>query len=254
MPGPSIGKRGNFTPKIQVDSERGAALSWVCSRNSTFRGSFMGRDFEFKQLLRAYRNGIIDEATFEKEMASLEGNSNGASANGDGFRAMGKSYPSEKAAIMSFLENGATGEAGGAEAFTKWAAVCKTDCIRSGLRMVAEREAYHSRQLAQRLRELGGECHGEMSEETRKFVSFVSNPDRSDINKLTHLNKNFGDPDSIFKPAREFIASIKEDLETREMLRLFIEDECSTLNWLADCCKALSAPAEPAAATARVQA
>ena len=118
----------------------------------------MGRDFEFKQLLRAYRNGIIDEATFEKEMAGLEGGSNGASTNGGGFRAMGKSYPSERAAIMSFLENGAAGEAGGAEAFTKWAEVCKTDCIRSGLRMVAEREAYHSRQLAQRLHELGGEC------------------------------------------------------------------------------------------------
>ncbi len=210
----------------------------------------MGRDFEFKQLLRAYRNGIIDEATFEKEMAGLEGGSNGASTNGGGFRAMGKSYPSERAAIMSFLENGAAGEAGGAEAFTKWAEVCKTDCIRSGLRMVAEREAYHSRQLAQRLHELGGECRATMSEDTQKFVSFVSNPNRTDVDKLQHLNKNFGDPGSIFKPAREFIASIKEDLETREMLRLFIEDECSTLTWLADSCKALSALAEPATATA----
>ena len=35
----------------------------------------MSRDFEFKQLLRAYRNGIIDEATFDKEMAGLEGDS-----------------------------------------------------------------------------------------------------------------------------------------------------------------------------------
>ena len=157
---------------------------------------------------------------------------------------MGKSYPSERAAIMNFLENAAAGEAGGAEAFTKWAEVCKTDCIRSGLRMVAEREAYHSRQLAQRLHEMGGECNATMSEEGRKFVSFVSNPDRSDVDKLQHLNKNFGDPGSIFKPAREFIASIKEDLETREMLRLFIEDECSTLTWLADSCKALSALAE----------
>lgn len=215
----------------------------------------MGRDFEFKQLLRAYRNGIIDEATFEKEMAGLEGKSSGASANGGGFRAMGKSYPSEKAAIMSFLESTAAGEAGGAEAFTKWAAVCKTECIHSGLRMVAEREAYHARQMAQRLSELGGECHANMSEEGRKFVAFVSNPDRSDVDKLVRLSKNFGDPETIFKPAREFIASIKEDLETREMLRLFIEDECSTLTWLADCCKALSpstetAEAKPSAAMA----
>jgi len=160
-----------------------------------------------------------------------------------------KSYPSERAAIMTFLENTAAGEAGGAEAFTKWAAVCKTDCIRSGLRMVAEREAYHARQLAQRLHDMGGECKASMSEEGRKFVEFVSNPDCSDVDKLQHLNKNFGDPEAIFKPVREFIASIKEDLETREMLRLFIEDECSTLAWLADSCKALSALTEAPAAT-----
>jgi hypothetical protein len=214
----------------------------------------MSRDFEFRQILRAYRNGIIDEATFDKEMARLEADSHGVSTNGGSFRAMGKSYPSERAAIMTFLENTAAGEAGGAEAFTKWAAVCKTDCIRSGLRMVAEREAYHARQLAQRLHDMGGECKASMSEEGRKFVEFVSNPDRSDVDKLQHLNKNFGDPEAIFKPVREFIASIKEDLETREMLRLFIEDECSTLAWLADSCKALSALAQTEAPAATMTA
>jgi len=32
----------------------------------------MNRDFEFKQLLRAYRTGIISETTFEQEMKQLE--------------------------------------------------------------------------------------------------------------------------------------------------------------------------------------
>ncbi len=32
----------------------------------------MSRDFEFKQLLRAFRSGIISEATFESEMKCLE--------------------------------------------------------------------------------------------------------------------------------------------------------------------------------------
>src|SRR5579859_64331 len=175
----------------------------------------MSRDFEFRQILRAYRNGIIDEATFDKEMARLESDSHGVSTNGGSFRAMGKSYPSERAAIMNFLENTAAGEAGGAEAFTKWAAVCKTDCIRSGLRMVAEREAYHARQLAQRLHDMGGECQASMGEEGRKFVDFVSAADRSDVEKLGYLSKAFGDADAIFKPVREFIASIKDDLESR---------------------------------------
>jgi hypothetical protein len=207
----------------------------------------MSRDFEFRQLLRAYRNGIINEAAFERELATLE-TSSSAPHNGGGFRAMGETYPSERAAIMSFLESTAVGEAGGAEAFTNWTAVCKTDCIRSGLKMVAEREAYHSRQLAQRLRELGGECKTQMGEGGRKFVDFVSDPNRPDVEKLGYLNKTFGSADQIFKPVREFIGSIKEDLQTRELLRLFIEDECSTLNWLCDCCTALSAPAQGATA------
>jgi hypothetical protein len=209
----------------------------------------MSRDFEFRQLLRAYRNGIINEAAFELEVSNLEGA--GASLhNGGGFHAMGKSYPSERAAIMSFLESTATGEAGGAEAFTKWAAVCKTDCIRSGLRMGAEREAYHSRQLAQRLHELGGECAAAMGGEGRKFIDFVADPNRADLDKVGYLNKLFGSADEIFKPVRAFIASIQDDLQTREMLRLFVEDECSTLNWLCDCSVALSAPAPAAIASA----
>jgi hypothetical protein len=209
----------------------------------------MSRDFEFRQLLRAYRNGIINQAAFEREVSSLE--AAGAAHNGGDFHALGKSYPSERAAVMSFLESTATGEAGGAEAFTKWAAVCKTDCIRSGLRMVAEREAYHARQLAQRLRELGGECNAAaMGGEGRKFIDFVADPNRADLDKVGYLNKLFGTADQIFKPVREFIGAIKEDLETREMLRLFVEDECSTLNWLCDCCAALSAPAPAATASA----
>ncbi len=159
----------------------------------------MSRDFEFRQILRAYRNGIIDEATFDKEMARLESDSHGVSTNGGSFRAMGKSYPSERAAIMNFLENTAAGEAGGAEAFTKWAAVCKTDCIRSGLRMVAEREAYHARQLAQRLHDMGGECKASMSEEGRKFVDFVSNPERSDVDKLSASQQELRRPRSDFQ-------------------------------------------------------
>jgi hypothetical protein len=210
----------------------------------------MSRDFEFRQLLRAYRNGIIDEATFDKEMAKLEEPGSATPHNGGSFRAMGKSYPSERAAIMSFLENTAAAEGGGAEGFSRWAAVCKTDCIRSGLRMVAEREAYHSRQMAQRLSELGGECKASMREDTRKFVDFVGNSEMSDVDKLARLSKSMGSADAIFKPVRELIAAIKEDLGTREMLRLFVEDETSTLSWLCDCGKALCAPAQSAAASA----
>ena len=119
----------------------------------------MSRDFEFKQLLRAYRSGVISQATFESEMAGLEAGTPTTNGNGNGsggFKAFGRTYKSERAAVVSFLDKVRAGEANGGEAFAAWAEVCKTDCIRTGIRIVAEREAYHSRVFAQRLAELGG--------------------------------------------------------------------------------------------------
>src|SRR5713101_6197657 len=71
----------------------------------------MSRDFEFKQLLRAYRSGIISQATFEGEMTCLEegmptaNNGNGSSG---GFKAFGRTYKSERDAVVSFLDEGAS--------------------------------------------------------------------------------------------------------------------------------------------------
>ena len=60
----------------------------------------MSQDFQFKQILRAYRMGIISEATLEQEMRVLE-NGAQASSNGNGaFKAFGQTYESERAAVM----------------------------------------------------------------------------------------------------------------------------------------------------------
>src|SRR5260370_15269374 len=75
----------------------------------------MSRDFEFKQLLRAYRSGIISQATFEGEMTCLEAgmptahNGNGSSG---GFKAFGRTYKSERDAVVSFLDKVRAREAG----------------------------------------------------------------------------------------------------------------------------------------------
>ncbi len=128
----------------------------------------MSRDFEFKQLLRAYRSGIISQSTFEAEMAWLEAGMPTANGNGGGgFKAFGHTYKSERAAVVSFLDKVRAGEANGGEAFAAWAEVCTTDCIRTGIRIVAEREAYHSRIFAQRLAELGGEARAMATEDGR---------------------------------------------------------------------------------------
>jgi len=59
--------------------------------------------------------------------------SNEVTSIGTGFHADGKDYLSERDAIISFVEGLWANEACSGQAFAKWAAVCKTDCIRSGL-------------------------------------------------------------------------------------------------------------------------
>ena len=206
----------------------------------------MNRDFEFKQLLRAYRAGIISEKTFETEMAALEhgAGANGANAIAAGFRAFGKTYASERAAVISFLDKAHAGEANGAAAFDNWAKLCTTDCIRSGIKMVAERERFHARVFENRLRELGAECSAPVTEEGRKFKESISDPKIKDTEKLIIHNALVPDPAARLKPLREFAESIKEDMETKEMLKLFVEDEISSGNWLNASCAALNAPAQ----------
>ena len=203
----------------------------------------MSRDFEFRQLLRALRAGIISEKTFETEMAALE---HGAAKNGGtgGFRAFGKTYKSERDAIVSFLDKGRAAESNGALTFGNWAEVCKTDCIRSGLRMIAEREDYHARIFENRLRELGAEARAKVSEEGRKIMECASDPNMADTAKLLQFNAAIDNPDDLIRPIFEFADRIKEDLETKEALKLFAEDELSTTKWLKYACAALNPPAE----------
>jgi hypothetical protein len=211
----------------------------------------MNRDFEFRQLLRAYRKGIISEASFEQEMGKLEGASPEGTSNGGGFCAMGKMYPSERAAVVGYIDRVRAGETMGAQAFNQWLSVCKTECIRSGLRMIAEREAYHVRVMEARLRDLGVKPTASVGEETRKFVEFVGNPDIPDDKKLLKLTTSY-DSEELWAPVREFVEQIKEDLESRELIRLYVEDETSSGNWLRLACAALNPNVAETTASARM--
>ena len=205
----------------------------------------MSREVEFKQLLRAYRSGVISQSTFEAEVAELEASAPTANGHGNGtggFRAFGRTYKSERAAIVSFLDKVRAGEANGGEAFAAWAEVCTTDCIRTGIRMVAEREAYHSRIFAQRLSELGGEMRAMTSEEGRKYTAYLGDASIPDTEKLFSFTKRVGKPEDAIKPICDFANLLKEDLSTKEALRLFAEDELSTAKWIWDACAALNAP------------
>ncbi len=207
----------------------------------------MNRDFEFKQLLRAYRAGIITEQTFESEMAALE-NGNGNGQARPGFQAMGKNYGSEREGVAALLDRFRAGEANGEAAFLAWEKLCKTDCIRSGIRMIAEREAYHARIFERRMRDLGVECKEQVPEASRKFTEYMSDPNVSDNQKLLYFNSLVPDVDTFFKPVCAIAEDIKEDLESKELFKLFVQDEISTVKWLQYACAALNGAAPAASA------
>src|SRR4029077_21155193 len=133
-------------------------------------------------------------------MAKLEGTSPAANGDAGGFHAFGKTYKCERAAIVSFLDKGRAGDANGGAALAAWASVCSTDCIKTGIRMIAEREDYHSRIFEQRLMELGGEKRAGVTEEGQKFKDYLGNPSIPDSEKLLRFTKSVGDPKEAIKP------------------------------------------------------
>src|SRR5579859_3780941 len=208
----------------------------------------MNRDFEFKQLLRAYRSGIISEKAFEAEMAELE-NGHAGSNGSRGFEAMGKTYKSERDAVVAMLDRFRAGEANGADAFGGWSKTVSTDCIRSGVRMICEREGYHARIFQQRLQDLGAECRAQVNDASRKITETLSASSMSDNQKLLYLANLAPDPDAFFKPVLEFVDNLKEDLETKELFKLYVQDELSSAKWLLYACEALNGPAPAASMT-----
>lgn len=209
----------------------------------------MNRDFEFKQLLRAYRAGIITEATFESEMGALEhGNGNGNSARS--FQVMGKSFASEREGVATMLDRFRAGEANGETAFRGWEKTCTTDCIRSGIRMIAEREGYHARIFERRMKDLGVDCKAQITEASLKITEYLSDPSINDNQKLLYLNSLAPDVDAFFKPVCQISENIKDDLESKELFKLYVQDELSSAKWLQYACEALNgagAASSPAA-------
>ena len=205
----------------------------------------MNRDFEFKQLLRAYRAGIITEETFECEMGAMEhGNGNGAGARA--FQAMGKTFGSERLAVDAMLDRFRAGEANGEAAFAAWSKLCTTDCIRSGIRMIAEREGYHARIFERRMRDLGVDCKATVTEASRKITEYLGDANVTDNQKLLYLNSLAPDIDAFFKPVTDLVENIKDDLESKELFKLYVQDELSSARWLQYACEALNGAGTPA--------
>jgi len=213
----------------------------------------MNRDFEVRQLLRAYRSGVMSEAAFEEEMIRLEHEATGADQGvqpSPGFEAFGQRFRSEREAVITFLDQLHATQMDAAVGFAKWATVCRTTGLRPGLLMIAERDAYHTRALERRARELGGELHSTTTEVGSKVAELLANRDVADLEKLVALSSIVQDPREAVAPITAFASLLKNDMESKQALRLIAEDELSTANWLRDVCAAL-AESQSAAAPAR---
>jgi hypothetical protein len=201
----------------------------------------MNRDFEVRQLLRAYRSGLMSEAAFEEEMARLEAESAGVEdSESRGFEAFGQTYRSEREALLGFFDKLHATQIDAALAFAKWAAVCRTPGLRTGLILIAERDSSHARVLERRAREIGGQLHSVTTEHGSKLVEVLANPEISDLDKLMGVVNFIPEPREAAAPILTFASLLKSDIESRQALRLIAEDELSTAAWLHDTCAALT--------------
>ncbi|MGE0825792.1 MAG: hypothetical protein AB7G75_14910 [Candidatus Binatia bacterium] len=192
-------------------------------------------DFETRQLLKAYRKGLISDELFEQQMHEIK---NGTSAD---YVYNGTSHATEREMIMHLLDEARCAEGFAAEYLNRWVEVSDQECVKGGLRMVQQRESFHAQVLESRLRELGGVPQCTVPQERRdKELPFYASAEKKDLEKLQSIAGRLQDPSAILKPITDVIAQIKEDQQTKELLRSFVDDEMSSIKWLVEACQTLS--------------
>jgi len=193
-------------------------------------------DFEVRQLLKAYRKGLISDALFEEQMQEL-GNGNAS----EGYMYNGTCHATEKEMIMALLDEFRCGENFAAEYLDRWVEVSDQECVKGGLRAVQQREAYHAHVLEARLRELGGDPQCTVPAERRdKELPYYASAETSDLEKLQSIASRLTDPAVVLKPLTDAIGQIQEDQHSKALLRSLIDDEMSSIKWLRESCEMLS--------------
>ncbi len=185
-------------------------------------------DFEVKQLLKAYRKGIISDELFASEMNELR---NGEGAGQYVFN--GKLYNSEREMLVAFLDEYRCAENFAAEYLGGWNDVSKEECVKGGLRMIEQREAFHAQLLEARLKELGGSVQCSVPTEQReKEMAMYAATDKTDAEKLQYLADQIPDLPKALKFITDVIDQIEDDQQTKELLRSMVQDEMSSGQWL----------------------
>ena len=193
-------------------------------------------DFEVRQLLKAYRKGLISDELFAEQMKDL----NGARR----YAYNGTSHATESEMVMHLLDEFRCGENFGSEYLNRWIAVSDQECVKGGLRTVQQRETFHAQLLEARLRELGGVPQCTVPVERReKELQFYASAEKKDLDKLQSIAARIKDPAQVLKPITDVIDQIQEDQQSKELLRTLIDDEMSSIKWLLQACQTLSAAA-----------
>ena len=193
-------------------------------------------DLEVKQLLKAYRKGIISDELFESEMSEL--------SNGNGARKYtfgGKSYDSEREMLVAFLDEYRCAENFAADYLGSWNDASNEDCVKGGLRMIEQREAFHAQLLESRLKELGGSVQCSVPTEQReKEMAMYAAKDKTDAEKLMYLTSQFPDLTKALSFITDVIDQIEDDQQTKELLRSMVQDEMSSGQWLQEACQLMN--------------
>lgn len=188
-------------------------------------------DFEARQLLKAYRKGLISDDLFEAQMREVGNNGQGQ------YLFNGKPHATEREMIMHLLDEFRCAENFAAEYLNQWIAVSDQACVKGGLRAVQHREAYHAQVLEARLRELGGVPQCTVPAEHRdKELAVYASKDKTDAEKLLVATERLDDPAKVLSFITDVIDQIQEDQQSRELLRSLVQDEMSSIAWVNEAC------------------
>jgi hypothetical protein len=156
------------------------------------------------------------------------------------FTAFGKEFATEREAVLGMMNSVQVAEACAGVAIANWIKTCKIPELRGGLKIIAEREAFHGRVFQDRVRELGGTCTTELDPFSAAGERTLNDESLSDLEKLADVVERGGDPDVLLRPILDFANSLVDDLESKEALRLYYQDEMSSASWLRAMCRKLT--------------
>jgi hypothetical protein len=143
--------------------------------------------------------------------------------------------------VITFLDQFRAGEALGELSVGAWIEVCQVDCLRGGLRTVQQREGFHARLLAERIKELGAAPSFELPDAIQDAaMQDAGSQDKTDAAKVLAFVERFGNVDEALAPIDDWVARLEGDPETQFLLKTIRQDECSTLEFFHEACALLN--------------